>query len=110
MTLFELDFLKPPGGLLLQYDTWEVVSHGVVQTVSSRLSRKKPFQTEFRASKQCAICCKRVDVVGSNRTTVTCKGETSARVNHRRREWAVEKQGGLKPAPGTSGYFQTESH
>ena len=48
MTLFEPDFLKPPGCLRLQYDTWEVVSRGVLQNVSSRPSRRKPFQVEFQ--------------------------------------------------------------
>jgi hypothetical protein len=33
MTLFEPDLLKPPGRLLLQYDTWEVVSRRVLQNV-----------------------------------------------------------------------------
>src|ERR1700723_4645684 len=102
MTLFKPDLLKPPGRLLLQYDTWEVVSCGVPQNVSSQPSQRKPFQAEFRASEfdktiynmlQCIQMC--ACYVGSGRTAITCKGETSAGVDHCRREWAVEKQGGL---------------
>jgi hypothetical protein len=52
MTLFEPDLLKPPGRLRLQYDTWEVVSRGVLQNVSSRLSWRKPFQVEFRKARE----------------------------------------------------------
>jgi hypothetical protein len=56
--LFEPDLLKPPGRLRLQYDTWAVVSRGVLQNVSSRPSRRKPFQVEFRASEfDKTICC-----------------------------------------------------
>ena len=47
---FGPDLLKPPSHLLLQHDTWEVVSRGVLQNVYSRLPWTKPFQAEFWAS------------------------------------------------------------
>jgi hypothetical protein len=50
MTLFEPDLLKPFSRLLLQYDTWEIMSCGVLQNISSRLPRTKSFQAEFWAS------------------------------------------------------------
>jgi hypothetical protein len=68
MTLFEPDLHMLPGHLLLQYDTWGVVSRGEPQNVSSRLPRTKSYQAEFRplnSTRQYTICCsacKRVHV------------------------------------------------
>jgi hypothetical protein len=47
MTLFEPDLLKPFSRLLLQYDTWEIMSCGVLQNISSRLPQAEFWASEF---------------------------------------------------------------
>ena len=44
--------------------------------------------------------------VGFGHKAITCKGETSAESTIGRAEWAVG-EARLKPAPGSSDYFQT---
>jgi hypothetical protein len=68
MTLFEPDLPKPPGRLLLQYDTWEVVSRGVLQNVffdclgQSHLKRSSGPLNSTGEYKICCSACKRVHV------------------------------------------------
>ena len=62
MTLFEPDLPKPPGRLLPQYDTWEVVSRGVLQNVYFRLPRTKSGALGTGEYKICCSACKRVHV------------------------------------------------
>ena len=118
MTLFELDLLKPPGRLLLQYDTWQVVSRGVLQNVSSRLSRRNPFQAEFWASNSLfdnlktiynMLQCKRAHVTWDLVIKPLLAKEKPLQSRPLDANRRLEKQGGLKPAPESSDYFQTQS-
>jgi hypothetical protein len=104
MTLVGPDLFKPPGHLLLQYDTWRVVSRGVLQNVSSRLSRRKPFQAEFRI-RQDNIQFAAMHVTKCAHVTwdLTVQPLLAEKRPLPESTIAVEKQGA---APGSSDYFQ----
>jgi hypothetical protein len=57
---------------------------------------------QYAAMQTCAC------YVGFGRKAIACKGDTSAESTIGRAEWAVG-EARLKPAPGSSDYFQTQS-